>query len=121
MVRRRVRRSFVRLSRAAIISMAGVATGVTLAEVARREGVSKEEAEEIMDELVADRTLKKETRNGETFYMAAGAAGAKAETQTKVEPSPAAAPAGLKFCRNCGAKIPKESKFCGACGTNLGA
>ncbi len=76
----------MRLSRAAIISMAGVATGVTLAEVARREGVSKEEAEEMMDELVADGTLKKETRNGEAVYMAAGAAGAKAETQTKVEP-----------------------------------
>ena len=85
-VRRGVRRSFVRISRAAIISMAGVATGVTLAEVARREGVSKEEAEEMMDELVADGTLKKETRNGETVYMAAGAAGAKAEAQTKVEP-----------------------------------
>jgi len=120
-VRRGIRRSFVRLSRAAIISMAGVASGVTLAAIAAREGVSKEEAEDMMDDLVDEGVLKKETRNGETVYVAASAAGAKTEAQPKVEPAPSTAPAGMKFCRNCGAKIPQQSKFCEACGTNLGA
>jgi len=101
--------------------MAGVATGVNLAAIAAREGVSREEAEEMMDDLVEEGVLKKETRNGETVYVATSAAGAKAEAQPKTEQAPAAATAGVKFCRNCGAKIPKESKFCESCGTNLGA
>jgi membrane protease subunit (stomatin/prohibitin family) len=121
-VRRGIRRSFVRLSRAAIISMAGVASGVTLATIAAREGVSEEEAEEMMDGLVDEGVLKKETRNGETVYVSTSAAGVKTEVQPKTEPSPAAAPAaGVKFCRNCGAKVPQLSKFCEACGANLGA
>jgi len=120
-VRRGIRRSFVRLSRAAIISMAGVASGVSLATIAAREGVSKEEAEEMMDELVDEGVLKKETRSGETVYAVTSSAGAKAEAEPKDEAGPTSAPAGMKFCRNCGAKIPKESKFCEACGTNLGA
>lgn len=112
----------MRLSRAAIISMAGVATGVSLATIAAREGVSKEEAEEMMDELVDEGVLEKETRNGETVYVSTSAAGAKAEAQPKTEPAPAAVPAaGMKFCRNCGAKILQQSKFCEACGANLGA
>jgi len=74
-----------------------------------------------MDGLVDEGVLKKETRNGETVYVSSNAAGAKAEAQPKVEPAPAAAPAGMKFCRNCGAKIPQQSKFCEACGANLGA
>lgn len=105
--------------------MAGVASGVTLATIAAREGVSKEEAEEMMDGLVDEGVLKKETRNGETVYVSNSAAGVKAEAQSKSAPAPAAvpaaAPASMKFCRNCGAKIPQQSKFCEACGSNLGA
>jgi len=120
-IRRGIRRSFVRLSRVAIISMAGVAAGVSLAAIAAREGVSREEAEEMMDGLVGEGVVRKETRNGETVYVATSPAGAKAETQPKTEPAPAATAGDMKFCRNCGAKIPKESKFCESCGTNLGA
>lgn len=98
--------------------MAMVAGGVTLATIAAREGVSREEAEEGMEELVSEGVVKKETRNGETVYVATG-------KETKVEPlsQPAAqataASATIKFCRNCGAKISRESKFCEECGTRL--
>jgi len=111
----------MRLSRAAIISMAGVAAGVSLATIAAREGVSREEAEDMMDELVEEGVVKKETRNGETVYVATSATGTKAETQPKAGMPPATAAADMKFCRNCGAKIPMQSKFCESCGTNLGA
>ena len=77
--------------------------------------------EEMMDGLVEEGVVRKETRNGETVYVATSPAGAKAETQPKTEPAPSAAAGDMKFCRNCGAKIPKESKFCESCGTNLGA
>jgi len=103
------------------MSMAGVAAGVSIATIAAREGVSREEAEDMMDELVEEGVVKKETRNGETVYVATSAAGAKAEAQPKSGAAPATAAADMKFCRNCGAKIPKESKFCESCGTNLGA
>lgn len=116
-----MRRGFMRLSRAAIISMAGVAAGVSLATIAAREGVSREEAEDMMDELVEEGVVKKETRNGETVYVATSATGTKAETQPETGPAPATAAADMKFCRNCGAKIPMQSKFCESCGTNLGA
>jgi membrane protease subunit (stomatin/prohibitin family) len=120
-IRRGIRRSFVRLSRVAIISMAGAAAGASLATIAAREGVSREEAEEMMDSLVEEGVVRKETRNGETVYVASSPTGAKAETQPKTEPAPAAPAGDMKFCRNCGAKISKESKFCESCGTNLGA
>jgi murein DD-endopeptidase MepM/ murein hydrolase activator NlpD len=97
--------------------MAMVAGGVTLAAIAAREGVSREEAEEMMDGLVEEGVVKKETKNGETVYVAAGKPSAPAPTQP-AEPSPQ--PAGsTKFCRSCGTKIPLESKFCEKCGAQL--
>jgi len=92
-----------------------------LATIAAREGVSREEAEEMMDELVAEGAVRKETRNGETVYVSASATGAKVEAQLKAQPAAAVTAGDTKFCRSCGAKIPKESKFCESCGTNLGA
>lgn len=98
--------------------MAAVAGGVTLAAIATREGVSHGEADELMDDLVDEGVLRKETKNGETVYVASGTEEkSKAEAQPKVEP--AAAAGQVKFCRNCGAKIPLESKFCEKCGTSL--
>jgi len=121
-VRRGIRRSFVRLSRGAILSMSMVAGGVALATIAARENVSKEEAEEMMDDLVSEGVVKKETRNGETYYVATGSAKASAPAQpsTQVE-KPAAPGTSTKFCRNCGAQIPLVSKFCEKCGTRLEA
>jgi murein DD-endopeptidase MepM/ murein hydrolase activator NlpD len=117
MVRRGIRRGFRRLTRATVLSMAMVAGGVTLAAIAAREGVSREEAEEMMDGLVEEGVVKKETKNGETVYVAAGKPSAPAPTQP-AEPSPQ--PAGsTKFCRSCGTKIPLESKFCEKCGAQL--
>ncbi len=103
--------------------MAAVAGGVTLATIAAREGVSQEEAEESMDELVSEGVVRKETRNGETVYVATGKqATTQPVSQPKVEMAPAV-PTGAptKFCRNCGAKISRESKFCEECGTRLDA
>jgi hypothetical protein len=42
----------------------------------------------------------------------------KAETQPKTEPTKAAVAGDMKFCRNCGAKLLKENKFCGSFGTH---
>ena len=100
--------------------MAMVAGGVTLATIAAREGISREEAEESMDELVAEGVVTKETRNGETVYVAAGKE-AKAEAQPQAKAEAAPATTSTKFCRNCGAKITRESKFCEECGTRLEA
>lgn len=118
-IRRGVRRGFRRLSRAAVISMAGAATGVTLAAIASQENISKEEAEEVMDDLVAENVLRKEKKNGETVYVAATAAQTSGTTQTPSLVEPAATVASTKFCRQCGAKIPSESKFCEKCGAPL--
>lgn len=119
-VRRGIRRSFVRLSRAAIVSMSMAAGGVALATIAARENVSKEEAEELMDDLVAEGAVKKETRNGETYYVATGAAKTSTQVQPSAQPQRPAPPTGAaKFCRNCGAQIPLDSKFCEKCGTRL--
>jgi ribosomal protein L40E len=97
--------------------MTVAAGGVTLAAIATREGVSREEAEEMMDGLVEEGVVKKETRNGETVYVAAGKPGGPAPAQPAES---SAQPAGsTKFCRSCGAKIPLESKFCEKCGAQL--
>jgi len=97
--------------------MSMAAGGVTLATIAAREGVSREEAEEAMEGLVEEGVVKKETKNGETVYVAAGKPSAPAPTQPADSPSK---PAGsTKFCRNCGAKIPVDSKFCETCGAQL--
>ncbi len=116
MVRRGVRRGFRRLTRATVLSMTVAAGGVTLAAIAAREGVSRQEAEEMMEGLVEEGVVKKETKNGETVYVAAG-------KQTSPAPQPAepsTQPAGsTKFCRSCGTKIPLESKFCEKCGAQL--
>lgn len=120
-IRRGIRRSFVRLSRAAVISMSAAAGGVALATIAARENVSREEAEGLMEDLVSEGAVKKETRNGETYYVATRGAGASTQVQPSAQaakPSPAGA---AKFCRNCGAQIPRESKFCEECGTRLEA
>ena len=95
-----------------------VAGAVTLATIAARECVSREEAEDVMEQLVSEGVVKKETRNGETVYVAAGREG---KAQSMPQPAAQAAPAGAstKFCRNCGAKISRESKFCEECGTRL--
>jgi ribosomal protein L40E len=122
-VRRTVSRSFRFLTRGAILGMAGVAGGVTLAAIASRENVSKEDAEEMMDELVADGTLRKETRNGETVYVSANATAQPTQIQSTPQPQQMAAPAAVagatKFCRQCGAKIALDSKFCEKCGAQL--
>jgi membrane protease subunit (stomatin/prohibitin family) len=99
--------------------MAGVATGVTLASVASRESVSKEEAEEMMDDLVEEGTLRKETRNGETVYVTATSVQAPAQVQSTARVDPMTSVASTKFCRQCGTKIPGESKFCEKCGAQL--
>ena len=117
MVRRGVRRGFRRLTRGAVLTMSMAAGGVALATVAAREGVPKEEAEEMMDGLVEEGVLKKETKNGEAVYVAAGKAGTQAPTQPAESGTQ---PAGsTKFCRSCGTKIPLESKFCEKCGAQL--
>ena len=97
--------------------MSMAAGGAALATVAAREGVSRDEAEEMMDGLVEEGVVKKETRNGETVYVAAG----KTSTPAATQPSESGAqPTGsTKFCRNCGGKIPLESKFCEKCGAQL--
>jgi len=97
--------------------MAAVAGGVTLAAIAARDGISREEAEEPMEDPVSEGVVKKEKRNGETVYVAATPAETSTRTQPKIESAAAGAP--IKFCRNCGAKIPRESKFCEECGTRL--
>lgn len=98
--------------------MAAVATGVTLADIARKEGVSEDEAEEMMDGLVDEGVLKKETRDGKTVYVKAGA-GPSIAQPTPAEPASQPAAAGTKFCRQCGAKIAGDSKFCEKCGAQL--
>lgn len=98
--------------------MAGAATGVTLAAVASKENISKEDAEELMDDLVQEGTLKKETRNGETVYVAATQAGTATPVQSVAQGETATA-TSTKFCRQCGFKIPSESKFCEKCGVQL--
>ncbi len=118
-IRRGVRRSFRMLTRGAVIAMAGAATGVTLATIASRENVSKEEAKEMMDDLVEEGALRKETRNGETVYVAATSAQAPAQVQSTAQVEPTATAASTKFCRQCGTKIPAESKFCEKCGAQL--
>ena len=117
MVRRGVRIGFRRLTRATVLTMAVAAGGVTLAAIAAREGVSREEAEQMMNGLVEEGVVKKETKNGETVYVAAG----KQSAPTPAQPAePSAQPAGsTKFCRSCGTKIPLESKFCEKCGAQL--
>ena len=97
--------------------MSMAAGGAALATVAAREGISRDEAEEMMGGLVEEGAVKKETRNGETVYVAAGKTGAPAATQPAES---GAQPAGsTKFCRSCGAKIPLDSKFCEKCGAQL--
>jgi ribosomal protein L40E len=96
--------------------MATVATGVTLAEIARKEGVSEAEAEEMMDGLVDEGVLKKETRDGKTVY--AKADGGSVTTQPSQQPVVTAGQS-TKFCRQCGAKIAVDSKFCEKCGAQL--
>jgi ribosomal protein L40E len=91
--------------------------GVALATIAAKEGVSREEAEDMMDGLVEEGVVKKETRNGETVYVAAGKPSAPAPTQPAE--SSAQPVASTKFCRSCGAKIPVDSKFCEKCGAQL--
>ena len=124
-VRRGVRRGFRRLSRAAVISMAAVAGGVTLATIATRENVSREEAEAAMEDMVSEGVVRKEKRDGETVYLATSAPEKTGQAQQAVSTSqvatPAQAPASVKFCRNCGAKIARESKFCEECGTRVQA
>jgi len=123
-VRRGIRRSFVRLTRGAILSMAAVAGGVTLATIAAREHVSREEAEAMMEDLVSEGVVKKEKRNGETVYLATSAAEKTAQTQPAGSSQVGAltqVTASVKFCRNCGAKIARDSKFCEECGTQLQA
>ncbi len=121
-IRRGIRRSFRRLTRGAVLSMAMVAGGVTLAEIARKEAVSEDEAEDMMDQLVEEGTLKKETRDGKTVYFAASAA---ASTTAPPQPAeamrthPATTEQTTKFCRQCGAKIASDSKFCEKCGARL--
>ncbi len=117
MVRRGVRRGFRRLTRATVLSMSMAAGGVTLATIAAREGVSREEAEETMEGLVEEGVVKKETKNGETVYVSAGKPSPPAPTQP-AEPVVQAA-GSTKFCRSCGTKIPIESKFCEKCGAQL--
>jgi len=117
MVRRGVRRGFRRLTRATVLSMAVATGGVTLAAIAAREGVSREEAEETMEGLVEEGVVKKETKNGETVYVAAGIQTTPAPAQP-AEPN-AQLSGSTKFCRSCGTKIPLESKFCEKCGAQL--
>ena len=105
------------LTRGAVVAMAGAATGVTLATIASRENVSKEEAEELMDDLVNEGALRKETRNGETVYVAATQSSTSSQVQPVAQVEPVAA--STKFCRQCGAKIASESKFCEKCGAQL--
>jgi hypothetical protein len=99
--------------------MAGTATGVTLAAIAAREGVSKQEAEEMMDQLVDEGALKKQQKDGEIVYVATGTAPTPAPAQPAQSPAPPSAAGSTKFCRECGAKIPLSSKFCESCGARL--
>jgi hypothetical protein len=97
--------------------MSMAAGGVTLAAIAAREGVSREEAEETMEGLVEEGVVKKETRNGETVYVSAGKPSSPAPTQPAE--SGVQTTGSTKFCRSCGAKIPLDSKFCEKCGAQL--
>ena len=114
------------LTRGTVLAMAGTAAGVSLATVAARENVSRQEAEELMDDLVQEGTLKKEVRNGETTYIAASTASPSSTVQPQSAPAQLSQPAvqsamegATKFCRQCGFKIPIESKFCEKCGAQL--
>lgn len=40
--------------------------------------------------------------------------------QQETEPQKVATKSGMKFCRECGAKIPRDSVFCEECGSKLG-
>lgn len=102
--------------------MAGAAAGITLAEIAARENVSEDEAAELMDELVSEKVLKKEQRDGKTVYLLAAAAGASSRSHPggAVQQDGSGPPVtSFKFCRECGAKISLASKFCEKCGARL--
>jgi len=105
--------------------MAAVAGGVSLATIAAREHTSREEAEAMMEDLVSEGVVKKEKRNGETVYLATSAAEKITQTQPAASTlqvgAPTEASTSVKFCRNCGAKIARDSKFCEECGTRLEA
>jgi len=78
----------------------------------------------MMEDLVSEGVVKKEKRNGETVYLATSAAEKTAQTQPAGSSQVGAltqVTASVKFCRNCGAKIARDSKFCEECGTQLQA
>ena len=67
---RAIRRGARRLSRAAIIAMVRAARGISLAEIASRANISEGKAKKLMEDLVSEKIIKKEERNGKMVYVA---------------------------------------------------